>query len=195
MSITLVDLLSQTNLSLDPTRPLSMDPTSDLLSMTPNFIFNPWHAPHLMSCSQHSQFAFSHHVLLSWNSRHLQILLLSSVPSISLCSSTPLLPGFPSHGVEVPSLNSLTAPFPFMSQMSLRTCSLDPLHILITNVYYMILQSPAHSPLSPARPWACYDLSVIIAMVSGTQYTFNTYYGLKGRRDKYPLWVPVACHS
>lgn len=154
-----------------------MDPTSNLFSMTPSLIFDPWHAPHQMSHSQHSQSAFFHHFILSWNSRHLQILLPSSVPSLSLCvvfhPSLALL-SLKWSGSTLSGKRPLTAPLPFMGQVSLRTCSLDPLHILTINVYYTVLQSPAHSPLSPS-PMIGHELvgklSVIIVMVPGTQYT------------------------
>ena len=68
----------------------------------PNFLarhisssyFNPWHALHLLLCSQHTEPVLLHNFMLSWDSGHLHTLLSLSVPSVSLWFSTPLLPSF-----------------------------------------------------------------------------------------------------
>lgn len=78
---------SKTKLSLDPPTALSTDAqcqTSYQDTSTPYFI--PWHAFYLLSCSWHTEPAFLHHFMLSWNSRPLHMLLSLSVPSSSLCS-------------------------------------------------------------------------------------------------------------
>lgn len=78
-----------------------MDPTSNLLNMTPNFIFDPWHTPLLMSCSNTHNLPFP---IISHSLGTLDIYKYCSYPlyHLSLWSSTPLLPSFPSNGVKCP---------------------------------------------------------------------------------------------
>ena len=132
---------------------------------------------HLMSCAQHSKPTFPSNVIFLGPPifAHTALLVctiyLSSVrhPSPSLVQRSLTESSRPSSWSPL-----LTAPPPSMAQMFPIRCSLGILcKCLITNAYYTILQSPAHLPVSPARLWACRDLSVIIAPVSGKQYTFN----------------------
>ena len=134
---------------------------------------------HLMSCTRDSEPTFPSNVISLRPPIFAHTALLVCTIYLSLVHHSS--PSLAQHSLNESSRPSswsppLTAPPPSMAQMFLIRCSPGTLcKCLITNAYYTILQSLAHLLVSPARLWACCDLSVIIALVSGKQYTFNIY--------------------